>query len=170
MKTFKTVLYTIAAVLWIIVALVYMSDPQDQSVKTAETQAVVNVAPAPEEPPVVATPSMSLSARMLAEQAPEEPTVVDTPAIKEEAYQYQWRDEIRKESSMCDSKKHIDDYMNFKRQGAEDVRAFYRENGWCKLSKPGQKIKVLSGDWDKAEVRDLADGKIWWVNGPAVMK
>jgi type IV secretory pathway VirB10-like protein len=175
-KTFKTIIWTIAAVLSMLVALVYMSDPQDKNVKTAENQAVVNVVPKPEEQPVVDTPTMSLSARMLTEPAPEEQPVVKTPAIQveptaqsEEAYQYQWLDEIRHDSSMCDSKKHIYEYIDMKRRGSEGGRTFYRTEGWCKISE-GQKIKVLSGDWEYAEVRDLTDGKVWWVISSAVLK
>jgi hypothetical protein len=60
-KTIKTILWTLAAVFLMLLAIgIYMGPPEENSVKTIDKQDIVNVAPKPEEPPVVATPAIKI--------------------------------------------------------------------------------------------------------------
>jgi hypothetical protein len=93
-------------------------------------------------------------------------------ATADETADYQWRKTIRENSSMCTTKEFLEEYAQAKTQGNQARADAFINQGLCAVSTPGMKIKVLSGDWDKANIRIHSGGKTAevWVNSSAVLK
>lgn len=85
---------------------------------------------------------------------------------------YEWRKTIRVDSSMCTTKEFLSEFIQAKVEGNQARWQAYITNGLCAISTPDMKIKVVSGNWNKAEIRIYAGKKpvVMWVNSSAVMK
>jgi hypothetical protein len=93
-------------------------------------------------------------------------------ATADDKSDYQWNKTIRANSTMCTTKEFLDEFIQAKVEGNRARVDAFINQGLCAVSTSGLKIKVLSGDWDKANIRIISGGKMTeaWVNSSSVLK